>query len=255
VTGISYTPDQAITCFKIIIDPANSNRLYVLANNIVYRSLDGGTSFDNIYTLVNQTCWNCQRNLRDIKMKPGDPNTLYITADCSGAGGGSVILRTTNATAISPISPTWTPIATGYDFSNVQRIGLAVSPKDPNCLFAAYQDTPQYNAGDMLVAGKTYKVINNNIIYNGATYFIGNTINVLPGNTTFTSADITKPGKVTINIFYILKSTSSGASWIQYLSKTGIIDSYGEKFAGLGFWRLELEVSPTDLDVIYVGGV
>ena len=204
-TGLSFTPDQQNVCFRILIDPTpNTSRLYVTVgtqqNSMVYRSVDGGSTFSVIYTLVNGTCWNCQRNLRDIKMKPYDPNTLYVSCDCwgqpAGAGGGSVIVRTTNATAGTPA---WTQLATNYDFSQVARIALAVSPKDPNCLFA--------------------------------TYRIGPTI-------------------------YILKSTDSGSTWSLYYTKTGIQDlSYdGKNFGGTGIWRLEIEVSPTDLDVIYIGG-
>jgi hypothetical protein len=152
-TGLNYTPDQQNVCFRILIDPANSQRIYVLVgswasgrrNSYVYRSTDGGTTFSVIYTLVNDPIlWNGMRSLRDIEMKPGDPNTLYISSDCmSLTGGGSVIMKTTNAT---DANPTWVSIASGYDFPNVPNIALAVSAKDPNCLFADFLEFKPYNA-------------------------------------------------------------------------------------------------------------
>ena len=168
----------------------------MLANNQVYRSSNAGISFTLIYTLNNSDAWDGDRNFRDIEIKPGDSNVIYISSDSEhSAAGGAVICKTVNARASTPIWGLITPPIS--DPSEVHRIAIAVSANDPNCLFAS--------------------------IRHGST-------------------------------FYIFKSFNSGSTWTEYLKRTNLSNYYGSKFGGVGFWRNEIEISPTDTGVIYVGG-
>ncbi|MFD0862887.1 T9SS type A sorting domain-containing protein [Sungkyunkwania multivorans] len=55
---------------EVYINPSNTDMLWVATNDGVYRSLDAGATWTE--TLAG--------NIRDLKMKPGDPSTLYAVS-------------------------------------------------------------------------------------------------------------------------------------------------------------------------------
>lgn len=99
---------------NVLIDPADSNIIWAAGSFGVWKSLDAGTTWDR----------KLNTNVGDLKMKPGDSNTLY-TAEAAFVGGD--YFRTTdgeNFNQITDILPT-----------SSSRIVLAVTPDDPNVLY------------------------------------------------------------------------------------------------------------------------
>lgn len=101
---------------EIVVDPGNSNVLWVGTNSGLYKSTDGGDSWD-----LKQG-----GNIKDFKLKPGNSNTIYAVSTSS-------YFKSTNGedfTQITDILP-----------SSSGRLVLGVSPADPEVLYILSADT------------------------------------------------------------------------------------------------------------------
>ena len=125
----------------IAIDPRNSDVIYVAAVGPVwsgggdrglYKSEDGGNTWKAILTLDENTGAN------EIHLDPRNPDILYATTHqrrrhvftyISG-GPGSAIYKSTDAGA------TWNKITKGLPKVDLGRIGMDISPADPNKIYA-----------------------------------------------------------------------------------------------------------------------
>ncbi|HEY5690944.1 MAG TPA: glycosyl hydrolase [Cyclobacteriaceae bacterium] len=126
---------------RIIVDPSNSNVVYVAAigplwkeggERGVYKTTDGGLSWTPVLKIDPYT------GVNDLIMDPRDPKVLYAAAHqrmrsdyayISG-GPGSGIYKTTDA------GSTWEKVNNGLPSSDMGRIGLAISPADPEYIYA-----------------------------------------------------------------------------------------------------------------------
>jgi photosystem II stability/assembly factor-like uncharacterized protein len=125
----------------IAIDPRNSDIIYVAAvgpvwssggDRGVYKSTDGGTTWNSILTVDEHTGAN------EILMDPRDPDVLYVAMHQRrrhvftyiGGGPGSGIYKSTDAGA------NWNKINKGLPSVDLGRIGLAISPADPEKIYA-----------------------------------------------------------------------------------------------------------------------
>ncbi len=131
----------------VVVDPGNPNRLFVAvlghpygpnAERGVYRSLDGGMTFEKVLYRDEYTSAN------DLLMDPEDPNTLYATLwpqqqsfRESGAFGGADtgIFKSTDG------GTTWKPLSEGLP--NVIQANLAVAPTNRRLLYAIVAGTPK----------------------------------------------------------------------------------------------------------------
>lgn len=152
---LRYTkPDELSQVFQLLIDPGNRNRIYALIDSLVYRSNDGGVTWNCIFDSLHYRGGYDVRNLRDIEMKPGDSNVLYVASDDFNGWQQTAfaeIWKTTNATSENPswvrLDTLFNPIIYEYDTADSQYIAvrtteryeLSVSKKDPNALFATYK--------------------------------------------------------------------------------------------------------------------
>jgi len=115
---------------EIVIDPTNSNIIWVATNSGLYKSTDAGASWQ-----VTQAGF-----VADFKLKPGDPNTVYAVVGRYVGGSGNQIsfTKTTNGqnfTALdSPVLPT-----------NSGRAVLGVSPANPEVLYILTANTGSSN--------------------------------------------------------------------------------------------------------------
>lgn len=127
---------------KIVIDPKDPNVAYVAAvghlwgsnpERGLYKTTDGGRTWKKSLFISNEV------GIVDIVMDPSDNNTLYAAAYgrlrsrySSGRakifGGG--IYKTNDA------GETWVQLKEGLPDDRVGRIGLAVSPNNPNKVYA-----------------------------------------------------------------------------------------------------------------------
>ena len=105
---------------EIVVDPVNSNVLWVGTNSGLYKSTDGGDS------------WDLKRsgNIKDFKLKPGDSNTVYAVSN-------SAYYKSTNGEDFIQITDIL-PTSSG-------RLVLGVSPDDPNVVYVLSADTGANN--------------------------------------------------------------------------------------------------------------
>lgn len=125
----------------IQVDPRDSNTVYVaVMGNLwedsdergVYKTTDGGKTWERILFVSPRTGFN------DIKFDPRNPDRLYATAyqrrrhewTLINGGPESGFYRSEDA------GKTWRKITTGLPAEDKGRIGLAVSPANPDILYA-----------------------------------------------------------------------------------------------------------------------
>ncbi len=126
---------------KIIVHPEDSDVIFVAAigplwskggDRGVYKSIDGGSTWEAVLTINEHT------GVNDIVMDPRDPEVLYASAyqrrrhvfTYVGGGPGSGMHRSTDGGA------TWKKINKGLPTTEIGRIGLAISPVNPDKIFA-----------------------------------------------------------------------------------------------------------------------
>ncbi|MCO6490360.1 MAG: glycosyl hydrolase [Phaeodactylibacter sp.] len=126
---------------RIIVDPRDSRVVYVAAigplwseggDRGVYKTTDGGQTWEAVLTIDEHT------GVNDIAMDPRNPDVLYAAAHqrrrhvftyVSG-GPGSGIYKTTDG------GKNWEKANKGLPSVDMGRIGLAISPADPEILYA-----------------------------------------------------------------------------------------------------------------------
>lgn len=124
-TGLTYDQtelDVSLTR-RVLIDPNNTQNLVAGGVNGIFTSSDAGAN----WTQINDSL------IWDLIQNPNDPNILYAASGYLGYRdiGYAGIYKSTD------FGQTWTTLNTGIPTQNVvQRIKLAISPQDPNFLYA-----------------------------------------------------------------------------------------------------------------------
>ncbi len=126
---------------KIIVHPDNSDLVYVAAigplwssggDRGIFMTTDGGENWEAILEIDEHT------GVNDIVMDPRDPNVMYASAlqrrrhvyTYVGGGPGSSMYKTTDG------GKTWKKANAGLPGEELGRIGLAISPADPEIIYA-----------------------------------------------------------------------------------------------------------------------
>jgi len=126
---------------NIIIHPTDPNTVWVAAygpvwsaggERGVYKTTDGGKTWERTLFISDET------GISEIAIDPTNPDILYAAAhqrrrhEWTYIGGGpeSTIHKSTDG------GKTWREIASGLPQGEMGRIGLAVSPVDPNYVYA-----------------------------------------------------------------------------------------------------------------------
>lgn len=126
---------------KIIVDPRNSNVVYVASygplwsaggDRGLYKTTDGGKTWKQIH-FISENTGTC-----DLVMDPTNPDILYEAVHQRrrhvytyiGGGAESGVYKSTDGGA------TWTQLKSGLPSSPMGRVGLAISPADPNYIYA-----------------------------------------------------------------------------------------------------------------------
>jgi photosystem II stability/assembly factor-like uncharacterized protein len=126
---------------KIVVDPRNSNVVYVAAQGPLwndggdrglYKTTDGGQTWNRILHVSDKT------GITDLVYDPRNPDVLIAASyqrrrhvwTLIDGGPESGIYKSTDAGA------TWRQIKNGLPSEELGRIGLAISPANPNFVYA-----------------------------------------------------------------------------------------------------------------------
>ena len=129
---------------RIVIDPKDSNIVYVAAQGPLwgpggdrglYKTTDGGKTWKAVLTISENT------GVTDVVMDPRNPDVLLAAAyqrrrtvwTLIDGGPESAIYKSTDAGA------TWNKIKSGLPSEDLGRIGFAVSPANPDVVYAAVE--------------------------------------------------------------------------------------------------------------------
>ncbi len=129
---------------QIAIDPKNSDIVYVAAygplwsaggDRGIYKTTDGGKTWKQILTVSENTGFN------EVHLDPRNPDVLYACAhqrrrhEWTYISGGpeSAVYKSADAGA------TWNKIVSGLPAEDLGRIGLAISPVNPDYIYAVVE--------------------------------------------------------------------------------------------------------------------
>ena len=126
---------------RIVVDPTNSDIVYVAAQGPLwsaggdrglYKTMDGGRTWTQVLKISDHT------GVSDVVVDPRNPNVVIATSyqrrrhffTLVDGGPESAIHRSTDG------GTTWTKVTTGLPTEELGRIGLAISPVNPNIVYA-----------------------------------------------------------------------------------------------------------------------
>jgi len=126
---------------RIVIDPKNSDVVYVAAQGPLwaaggdrglYKTTDGGKSWDQVLKISEHT------GVSDVVVDPRNPDVVIASAyqrrrhffTMINGGPESAIHRSTDG------GKTWKKVTTGLPEEQLGRIGLAISPVNPDIVYA-----------------------------------------------------------------------------------------------------------------------
>src|SRR5256885_3216957 len=129
---------------RVVVDPRDSKVIYVAAEGPLwgpvgdrglYKSSDGGKNWKAVLTISENT------GVVDVQLDPSNPDIVYAAAyqrrrhvfTLIDGGPESSIYKSTDA------GETWNKITSGLPSVDMGRIGLAVSPADPNVIYATIE--------------------------------------------------------------------------------------------------------------------
>lgn len=132
---------------KIIIHPEDENVVWVAAQGPlwssggergIYKTIDGGETWNQVLEISEHT------GVNDIVMDPRDPDVLYATSwqrarkvwTFIGGGPESTIYKSTDG------GETWNKSDSGLPGGDKGRIGLSISPVNPDIIYAIVDASP-----------------------------------------------------------------------------------------------------------------
>ena len=131
---------------RVVVDPRDSNVVYVAAQGPLwssggdrglYKSTDGGKTWEKVLEISDDT------GVNEVWMDPRDPDVLYASSyqrrrrtwTLIDGGPESAIYKTTDAGA------NWSKLEGGIPGEDKGKIGLAISPADPDVIYAIIEST------------------------------------------------------------------------------------------------------------------
>lgn len=132
---------------RILVDPRNSDMIFVAAEGPLwsaggkrglYKSNDGGQTWNQSLFIDENT------GITDIEFDPSNPDILYAAAyerrrktwSLLAGGPNSGIYKSTDN------GETWKKLSTGLPTGDLGKIGLAVTPSNPDIVYATIEAKP-----------------------------------------------------------------------------------------------------------------
>jgi photosystem II stability/assembly factor-like uncharacterized protein len=131
---------------KIILDPRNSAVVFVAAEGSVwgpggdrglYKTTDGGKTWNKVMGISENT------GVNNVLMDPRNPDVMYLSSEQRrrhvftkiGGGPETKIYKSADG------GKTWDTLASGLPTSDMGGIGLAISPVNPDIVYAIIEST------------------------------------------------------------------------------------------------------------------
>jgi len=229
-TKIATTAQVGTRISKIVVDPSNSNHIFVAGNYGLIVSTDGGSTWS-----VASSVGQCN----DVEIDPVNPANIY--ASFYGQG----VYKSTDG------GLTWTQLSGGLPTTGFTRIELAVAPSNPLVIYASFASTTYsllglYKSTD---GGVTWTQLTNTPDYLTPQGFYDHCIIVDPLNPDVVYAGGVYPYPGSTN-HGLEMSTDGGATWTDITIasdgtklhpdiQTLAISSNGELWVGTdgGVWK------------------
>lgn len=175
-TGLTYDPitnPNSYVAFSVKIDPLNPNIVYAGVSDKLYKTTDGGITWQIVFTITKSRlfpgntlpcidpvfCTDVTRNIIDIEFHPNNSQIIYIStnnmenaanncvASCGGAliggNGGAELWKSVDGgatwielTAVTSGASNLSSINPFIEYSD--KINIEVSPAEPNSLFISW---------------------------------------------------------------------------------------------------------------------
>ena len=163
---------------RLQVHPTNPSLVYVAAighpyganaERGVFRSKDGGKTWQKVLYVNDKT------GAADIVIDATNPQILYATTwqvlrtpwDIYSTGPGSALYKSVDG------GDTWSKLTTGLPSGNLGKIGVAVSPANPQRVWATVEAESKggiYRSDD---AGRTWQLLNDDFNMTARQYYYG----------------------------------------------------------------------------------
>ncbi|MBL4592322.1 MAG: T9SS type A sorting domain-containing protein [Flavobacteriales bacterium] len=119
-TGLNWNTTQTRVMRKIIIDPSNSNVLFVATSTGLFKTSDAGANWTSVLS----------GSIRDVEFNPDNSNTVFACTQ-------NLFYKSTNGGNLN----TYTNITTGLPAGGlIGRLSIAVTPNDTNYIYILASD-------------------------------------------------------------------------------------------------------------------
>ncbi len=256
-------------------DPSNSTTMYVGApDGGLWKTTNGGTSWTTGTDQLSMI------GVSDVAIDPTNTQIMYLaTGDSDGGDTYSIgVLKSTDGGA------TWNTTGLTWTSSQGRSIGrLLINPTNPSIVMAfsnagIFRTTNGGTSwsnptGTFATIDAEFKPGDANTVYACGTAFKKST----DGGATWTAVTVPVTGSQRLNVAVsaansayvyllstgadfgyngIMRSTNSGTSFTTMSTTPNILGfDYGSDAGGQGWYDLSLAVSPTNADLVIVGGI
>ncbi len=213
---------------ELEVDPTNSDIVYLGSQHDIYKTTDGGTSWNSVY-------YNWNNAASSIIINPNNEQIVL-------AAGSERILRSSNAGA------NWTEVWTGRCYD------LKFKPGDPNIVYALIDNssTLQMDFYRSTDAGLTWTKITSGWPNESSLRNYGGRMTVSNGTPgliyAFIGAEYTAAPSARDGV-KVMKSVDSGVSWSTVLNYN---NTHGVN-SGQGYYDWDIEVSDNNPDIVLLG--
>ncbi|GEM_PF-656363 len=221
---------------KLVIRPDDPNVLYAAMVGGIFKTTDGGAKWTKL------TVPNTSPYCMDLVANPQDPDIMYASFGLFLPTNDGIYKTTDGGTNWTKLTNGFPSTSTGYT-----RISLAISPSDPNILYASVSDSQFYthsimkttNGGALWFKSSVSPPYDNSpdvkSTHLGGQGFYNNVIAVHPQN----------PNIVYAGGINILKSLDGGSSW------TVLID--GNRVTNFHVDQHVITFHPNNPAIVYFG--